>query len=39
MGKTDKTTDRAKTTWSEANDLKGKTEIIDPNKGPKRKRK
>lgn len=31
--------DRNKTTWDEVNDTRGKTEIIDPNKGPKSKRK
>lgn len=39
MAKNDKAADRTKTTWAETNDLKGKTEVIDPNKGPKRRRK
>ncbi|WP_255433876.1 hypothetical protein [Ammoniphilus sp. CFH 90114] len=36
QGKTDI---RTKTSWDEVNDTRGKTEIKDPNKGPKHKRK
>lgn len=36
QGKTDI---RDKTSWAEANDARGRTEIKDPNKGPKHKRK
>jgi hypothetical protein len=30
---------QSRTTWSKANDAGQRIEIIDPNKGPKRKRK
>lgn len=36
QGKTDR---RSQVTWDEVNDERGKTEIKDPNKGPKHKRK
>ncbi len=32
-----KTDIRNKTSWAQANDARGRTEIIDPNKGPKHK--
>ncbi|MBP1934220.1 hypothetical protein J2Z37_004239 [Ammoniphilus resinae] len=34
-----KKNDRSATNWDEANDERGKTKMIDPNKGPKSKRK